>query len=100
MPGARQEAVRLLWLLDHGKIPDDEPCKLVLPRLEAKKRVKNTEGRTKLIKELDSHQTYSDFNGQFARYIELTGNPQVAYQIMLDLLKALSDEGIRRLATP
>lgn len=100
MPGARQEDVRLLWLLDHGKIPDDEPCKLVLPRLEAKKRVKNTEGRTRLIVQLDTPETYSEFTGQFARYKEITGNPQIAFQIMLDLLKALSDEGIKRLATP
>jgi hypothetical protein len=98
MPGAREEAIRLLWLLNNGKIPDDEPCKLVLPRLEAKKRVKNTEGRTRLIVQLDTAATYSEFSAQFARYKELTGNPQVAYQIMLDLLRALPDESITRMA--
>ena len=103
MPGARAEATRVLWLLDNGKIPDDEPCKLVLPRLEAKKRIENRpdeqgKQKTRLIKELDSHQTYSDFNAQFARYIELTGNPQIAYQIMLELLAALPDDSIRKMA--
>jgi hypothetical protein len=98
MPGAREEAIRLLWLLNNGKIPDDEPCKLVLPRLEAKKRVKNTEGRTRLIVQLDTAATYSEFSAQFARYKELTGNPQIAYQVMLDLLRALPDESITRMA--
>jgi hypothetical protein len=69
-----------------------------VPKLEAKKRVRNTEGKTQLRVQLDTPQTYSDFNAQFARYREITGNPQVAFQIMLDLLKALPDEGIKRLA--
>jgi hypothetical protein len=86
------------WLKANGKVRDDERCKLVFPRLEAKKRVKNVEGRTRLVVQLDTPETYSEFSAQFARYKELTGNPQVSYQIMLDLLKALPDESIQRMA--
>ena len=86
------------WLKRENKVSGDERCKLVFPRLEAKKRVANKEGRTRMVVQLDTPETYSEFNGQFARYKELTGNPQVAFQIMLDVLKALPDESIQRLS--
>lgn len=86
----------MLWLQKERKVSGDERCKLVFPRLEAKRRVKNTEGRTRLIVQLDTPETYSEFTAQFARYKEAAGNPQVAYQIMLDLLKALPTESIER----
>ena len=98
MPGFEEELARMLWLKKEGKVRPEERCKLIFPRLEAKKRVKNTEGRTRLIVQLDTPATYSEFSAQFARYKELTGNPQIAYQIMLELLAALPDENIRRLA--
>lgn len=88
----------MLWLQKEKKVRGDERCKLVFPRLEAKRRVRNTEGRTKLIVQLDTPETYSEFAAQFARYKERTGNPQVAYQIMLDLLKALPDASIERMS--
>lgn len=76
----------------------DDRCKLIVPRLEAKKRQKNEEGKTRLIKQLDTPETYSAFNAQFARYIEVTGNPQVAYKLMLDVLGAPSEEQISKAA--
>jgi hypothetical protein len=100
MPSFAEELARMIWLSKEGKVDPEERCKLIFPRLEAKKRVKNTEGRTKLIVQLDTPETYSEFSAQFARYKEQTGNPQVAFQIMLDLLKAFSDESIQRLAEP
>lgn len=89
----------MLWLQHEGKISDDEPCKVILPRREAKKRVVNKDGKTRLIRELDTHVTYSEFNSEFDRYIEQSGgNPQVAYSIMLRLLKQLPDSSIKKLA--
>lgn len=86
------------WLKRENKVAGDERCKLIFPRLEAKKRVANKAGRTRLTVQLDTSETYSEFNAQFARYKEVTGNPQVAFQIMLDVLKALPDESIQRLS--
>lgn len=99
MPSFDEELARMLWLQKEKKVSGDERCKLVFPRLEAKRRVKNVEGRTRLIVQLDTPETYSEMTAQFARYKELTGNPQIAYQIMLDLLKALSDASIQKMAT-
>jgi hypothetical protein len=98
MPGAAEELARLNWLLKEGKIRPDEPCKLILPRIEARKRVKNVEGRTRLVVQLDSPETYSEFAAEFSRYKEQAGNVQVAYSIMLRLLKQLPDSSIKRLA--
>ena len=88
----------MLFLKREGKVSPDERCKLIFPRLEAKKRVANVEGRTRLIVQLDTPQTYSDFAGEFARYKEQTGNPQIAFSIMLRCLKQLSNELIKKLA--
>lgn len=103
MPSASEELARLNWLLKEGQIMPEEPCKVILPRIEARKRAENApdetgKRRTRLIKELDSPETYSEFEIEFARYKECAGNVQVAYSIMLRLLKQLPDESIRKLA--
>lgn len=99
MPGALEIHEELGRLLREGKIPSDERMPpLYFPRLAARKKVKNTEGRTRLIKEMDTPATYSEFVKQFDRYISITGNPQVAYHLMLQVLGALSDDSIKRMA--
>jgi FPC/CPF motif-containing protein YcgG len=98
LPSFAEELARMQWLKANNKVSDDERCKLVFPRIEAKKRVKNVEGRTKLIIQLDTAETYSEFSAQFARYKEMTGNPQLAFELMLSLLRAPSDESLRRYA--
>lgn len=86
------------WLKRENKVSGDERVKLIFPRLEAKRRVQNKEGRTRLVVELDSTETYSEFATEFARYKEQTGNPQLAFELMLSLLKAPSNESIQRYA--
>ena len=98
MPSFDEELARMQWLKRENKVSGDERCKLVFPRLEAKKRVRNVEGRTRLTVQLDTPETYSEFNAQFARYKEQTGNPQIAFELMLAMLKGPSDESIQRYA--
>lgn len=100
MPSFQEELERMLWLKREGKVQPEERCKLIFPRLEAKKRVKNVEGRTRLVVQLDTPQTYSDFSAQFARFKELSGNPQVAYSVMLSILAGVTDETIKKLCEP
>jgi hypothetical protein len=105
MPTAAAELERLNWLIKEGSISPDEPCKLVLPRVEARKRAENKpdetgKRRTRLIKELDSPETYSEFEAEFSRYKEAAGNVQVAYSIMLRCLQQLDSATIKRLAEP
>jgi hypothetical protein len=99
MPSFKEELARMLWLQHEGKIADDEPTKVIFPRRAAKERVENKKERTRLIRELDTHVTYSEFNAEFDRYIEHSGgNPQIAYSLMLRCLAQLSDESIKKLA--
>lgn len=98
MPSFDEELARMQWLKRENKVSGDERVKLIFPRLEAKKRVRNTEGRTRLVVQLDSAETYSEFAAEFARYKEETGNPQIAFQLMLALLKAPKNEDIQRYA--
>lgn len=99
MPSAQANYEELGRLLREGKIPAEEKMSpMYFPRLAARRAIKNKEGRTRLIKEMDTPQTYSDFSAQFDRYIGIAGNPQIAFQIMLDVLKALPDESIKRLS--
>ena len=71
---------------------------MIFPRLEAKKRVQNVEGRTRLIVQLDTPQTYSDFTAQFARYKEQAGNVQIGLSLMLEQLARPKDSDIRKRA--
>ena len=70
MPEAHEELARLKWLLDNGKIPPSEPCKLVLPRIEARERVKNPKGRTRFVLECDTEDMYARFNAEKNRWLE------------------------------
>lgn len=96
MPDVNEVLAQCKWLVERGR--GSEAAKLLLPRIAAKRRVKNIEGRTRLVKQLDTPETYSEFNAQFDRYISCAGNVQVAYSIMLRLLAQLPDSSIKKLA--
>lgn len=96
MPDVTEVLAQCQWLVTHGR--GAEKAKLLLPRIEAKRRKQNKEGRTRLVKQLDTPETYSEFNAQFDRYIQAAGNVQVAYSIMLRCLAQLDDQMIRTLA--
>lgn len=84
------------WLISKGRA--GEAAKLVLPRIEAQRRRANKEGRTRLVRDLHSAEAYSEWNAEFSRYVEATGDPNVAYSIMLRLLKQLPTSSITALA--
>ena len=98
MGSAKEELDNLTRVLREGHVAPNEPCKVLFPRIEAKRRIRNKEGRTRLIVELDTPQTYSEFTAEFDRYKQHAGNVQVAFSIMLRCLKQLSNELIKTLA--
>ena len=97
MPTLKEVYERARFLMDQPE-NHDRKCHFGLTDVEAKERVKNVKGRTRLIVELDHPDTYSEFAAQFDRYRSICGNVHVAYGIMLDLLKALPDESIKKLS--
>ena len=92
MPSFAEELARMIWLSKEGKVDPEERCKLIFPRLEAKRRVKNTEGRTRLVVQLDTPATSASLRCSSRAIKELTGNPQIAFTLMIRLLAGLSDD--------
>jgi hypothetical protein len=96
MPTVLDALEHAKFLIEKGR--GYEPCKLVLPRLEAQKRIANNEKRTRVAFDADE-QIYSDFHAERKRYIEACGNhPLIAYAVMIKLLKGLSSDSIKRLS--
>jgi len=96
MPTVHDALEHAKFLISKGR--GDEPAKLVLPRVEAQKRIANNEKRTRVAFDADE-QIYSDFHAERKRYIEACGNhPLVAYSIMVRLLRKLPSESITRLS--
>jgi hypothetical protein len=96
MPTVLDALEHAKWLVEHGR--GQEACKLILPRLEAQRRRENKEGRTRLVRDLHSAEAYSEWNAEFSRYVEAAGDPNVAYSIMLRLLKQLPTSSIEKLS--
>lgn len=96
MPSLQEVADRVNFLLSKGD--GARKCHFGLVDVEAKERIANPKGRTRLIKELGSAEEYSEWNAEFDRYAEAAGNPVVARSVMLRLLKQLPDSSIKKLA--
>ena len=82
------------FLIEHGR--GEEAAKLVLPRLEAKRRIANKEKRTRVQFDCDE-ATYSRFHTELKRYREVCGNVTVAHNLMVDILKGVDDDRLRRI---
>lgn len=66
--------------------------------VEAKERIANPKGRTRLIKEMGSAAAYGEWNLEFDRYCEAAGSPVIGQSIMLRLLQQLPSSSITKLA--
>jgi hypothetical protein len=96
VPDVQEVLAQCQWLISKGR--GSEAAKLVLPRIEAKRRVANKEKRTRVQFDCDE-QTYSDFHAERTRYVEACGNhPLIAYAIIIRLLRQLPTSSIQRLA--
>lgn len=83
------------WLIEHGR--GEEPSVLYMPKLEARRRKQNPEGRVRVQFYVDT-ATYGRWNEQRDRWIELCGrNPLIAYPLMLDVLAAVPDATVQSL---
>ena len=96
MPTLEEVYERVKFLLSKGD--RSRKCHFGLVDVEAKERIANPKGRTRLIKEMASPEEYSEWNAEFDRYYEAAGNPVIARSVMLRLLKQLPDSSIRALA--
>jgi hypothetical protein len=65
--------------------------------VEAQRRKANREKRTRVAWD-DSEQGYIEWHTQISRYRELIGNTTIASQVMCQILAAVEDEMIKKLA--
>jgi len=80
------------WLIEKGR--GEEPGKLFMPKVEAQRRKQNKE-QSKRVVFVTEPETYSAWHTQKDRYVEICGgNPSIAYQVMLQILGAISTEAI------
>lgn len=79
-------------MIDKGRA--QEPGVLYCPKLEAQRRKANPEGRVR-VQFYTDNLTYSAWNEQRNRWVErCRGNSTIAYQLMVKVLAAISDEAI------
>ena len=96
MPDVQEVLAQCQWLISKGR--GSEAAKLVLPRIEAKRRVANKEKRTRVQFDCDE-QIYSDFHAQRSRYVDACGGQvAIAHALIVRCLAQLSNELIAKLA--
>lgn len=95
MPTFKAELARMLWLQHENKISDDEPCRVVLPRIEAQEKIKNPKGQTRFILECDTEDMFARFLTQKDRWIGLAINKSIALDSMCRVLEEVSDQAIQ-----
>jgi len=92
MPKWSEERERLRWLIKEGKLQDDEPCKVLFPRMDAKKRIQNKEKSKRIVMQTDE-QNYSEFHAMREAYtLELGENPTL---VMLAIIEAMKTFDVR-----
>lgn len=95
MPTVKEVLVHAKWLIEKGR--GEEKAVLYLPVVEAQRRKVNKEGHKRVVFVTDE-ETYKAWHTQKDRYVEICGgNPSLAYQIMLNILGAISNEAIETL---
>jgi hypothetical protein len=77
------------WLISKGRA--EEPAKLLLPRIEAKRRAQNKGQRTRVQFDCTPEQ-YAAFHTQLKRIREHIGNITVAQDVVNEWLSLLKEE--------
>jgi hypothetical protein len=75
----------LKTVLRENRIPDDEPVVLKFPRQLAKRRVHNTEKKSRVIF-VTTPENFSAFHAARAHVIEAVGNPVIADKLISEML--------------
>lgn len=95
MPNVLECFEHAKWLIEKGR--GQEAAVLYLPKVEAQRRRENKEKSCRVVF-CCTPETKSEFEAQRDRYITLAVNKEVAFSIMCDVLKQVSDELIASLA--
>ena|SRR6266436_2293867 len=84
----------LRTLLAEDRLSDDEPIVLKFPRKEARKRIRNTEKKSRVIF-VTTPENFSAFHAARAHVLEVVGNPTLADKLISELIAKVPDESWR-----
>jgi hypothetical protein len=92
MPSFSEEFARMKWLKDNGKVQDDERCKIIFPRLDAKERIRNEKKQRRIVLVTDEFG-FSQFHARKEAWmLALENNPSL---FMTALDAAMSQFDVR-----
>ena len=93
MPTWKEERERLRWLVREGKLADDEPCKVIFPRREAKERIKNAAKHKRIVMQTDE-TNYTEFHAIREAYtLALNENPTLVVLAIIEAMKSFDVKG-------
>lgn len=78
-------------LLVEDRLADDEPIVLKFPRQLAKRRIKNTEKKSRVIF-VTTPENFSAFHAARAHVLEVVGNPTLADKLISEVIARVPDE--------
>jgi hypothetical protein len=77
VPSFAEEFARMKWLKENGKVQDDERCKIIFPRLDAKERIRNEKKQRRIVLVTDEY-SYSQFHARKEAWmLALENNPSL-----------------------
>ena len=93
MPEIKAEMIRVQWLLDNGVIGPDEPAKLILPRIDAKERIRNERKIRRITINTDEHGVSQFAAIKEAWMGELDNNPSLFFSAVIQALGTFDIRG-------
>jgi hypothetical protein len=94
MPNVEECLAHCQFLISKGR--GQEAAVLYLPRLEAQRRKANREKRKRIVWDVDE-VTYSRFNAERDRWMQVCVNKTATISLMCDVLAAVPEGTIRSL---
>lgn len=83
MPKFNQELARMLWLKDQLGFDTSQPCKVVLPKLDARERIRNERKKRRIVLVTDEFG-FSQFHARKEAWMLALDNNPVTFMAALD----------------
>ena len=90
MPSVSEEVARIHWLIKEGKITADDRCKLVIPRIDAKERIRNERKQRRIVLVTDEFG-FSQFHARKEAWMLALDNNPSTFMAALDAAMSTFD---------
>jgi hypothetical protein len=83
MPSVLEELTRVNWLIKEGKISGEDRCKLVIPKIDAKERIRNEKKQRRIVLVTDEFG-FSQFHARKEAWMLALHNNPATFMAALD----------------